>query len=345
MFRRRIRSIALRSAVLSSMRPSFTADWRPSWWSRSALLAFFKLSHTGQAIRACADNYTGALVIGLNVKRLYALTFALGSACVGAAGSMLVLLIDVTPNLGPGYTLLAFVIVITWRRTGIDARRAARRHSDRTDGGDGRTVLHAVGKKHVFVRPAGSGVAVPAAGHSWKGRPMKRSVVCRYFRARLERCFSLLGRMRCSLRRVLLQRLSRHDFHSDFLFRLHRAGVEYSHRAHRYLSLGHAIYVGIGAYTDGGALRPFRHWPWIGLPVAILLSAACGALMGFLAFRFRRRRRLFRHSHDCLLRVRPYRLRSFPDGSAALAGQFLPVANYTPKRSLKPASGNPTMFY
>jgi branched-chain amino acid transport system permease protein len=78
-----------------------------------ALLAFFKLSHTGQAIRACADNHTGALVIGLNVRQLYALTFGLGSACVGAAGSMLVLLIDVTPTLGPGYTLLAFVIVIT----------------------------------------------------------------------------------------------------------------------------------------------------------------------------------------------------------------------------------------
>ena len=33
--------------------------------------------------------------------------------CVGAAGSMLVLIIDVTPPLGPAYTLLAFVIVIT----------------------------------------------------------------------------------------------------------------------------------------------------------------------------------------------------------------------------------------
>jgi branched-chain amino acid transport system permease protein len=78
-----------------------------------ALLAFFRLSHTGQAIRACADNHTGAQVIGLNVNRLYALTFGLGAACVGAAGSMLVLIIDVTPMIGPGYTLLAFVIVIT----------------------------------------------------------------------------------------------------------------------------------------------------------------------------------------------------------------------------------------
>jgi branched-chain amino acid transport system permease protein len=76
------------------------------------LFAFFKLTPTGKAIRACADNYLGAKVVGLNVKHLYALTFGLGSACVAVAGCMMVLLVDVTPNLGPAYTLLAFVIVI-----------------------------------------------------------------------------------------------------------------------------------------------------------------------------------------------------------------------------------------
>jgi branched-chain amino acid transport system permease protein len=79
----------------------------------AALFAFFRFAPLGKAIRACADNYTGALVVGLDVKRLYALTFGLGAACVGAAGSMLVLLLDVTPALGPAYTLLAFIIVIT----------------------------------------------------------------------------------------------------------------------------------------------------------------------------------------------------------------------------------------
>src|SRR5262245_15359928 len=79
----------------------------------AALFAFFRLSPIGKAIRACADNYTGALVVGLNVKRLYALTFGIGAACVGVAGAMLVLLVDVTPALGPAYTLLGFIIVIT----------------------------------------------------------------------------------------------------------------------------------------------------------------------------------------------------------------------------------------
>jgi branched-chain amino acid transport system permease protein len=78
----------------------------------AALFAFFRLTLIGKAIRACADNYLGAQVVGLNVKRLYALTFGVGSACVAVAGCMMVLLVDVTPSLGPAYTLLAFVIVI-----------------------------------------------------------------------------------------------------------------------------------------------------------------------------------------------------------------------------------------
>lgn len=79
----------------------------------AALFGFFRFTPLGTAIRACADNYTGALVVGLDVKRLYALTFGLGAACVGAAGCMLLLIFDVTPTAGPSYTLLAFVIVIT----------------------------------------------------------------------------------------------------------------------------------------------------------------------------------------------------------------------------------------
>ena len=85
---------------------------RPLSW-RPRCSRFFRYTRIGTAIRACADNYTGALVVGLDVKHLYALTFGIGAACVGAAGVMLVLIVDVTPALGPAYTLLAFVIVIT----------------------------------------------------------------------------------------------------------------------------------------------------------------------------------------------------------------------------------------
>ncbi|TAN47803.1 MAG: branched-chain amino acid ABC transporter permease [Betaproteobacteria bacterium] len=78
----------------------------------AGLFAFFRFARIGKAIRACADNYLGARVVGLDVKRYYAFTFGLGSACVAVAGCMMILLVDVSPALGPAYTLLAFVIVI-----------------------------------------------------------------------------------------------------------------------------------------------------------------------------------------------------------------------------------------
>jgi len=78
----------------------------------AALFGFFRCTRTGTAIRACADNLVGAAVVGLDVRRLYALTFGLGLACVGAAGALMVTIADANPSLGPVYTLMAFIIVI-----------------------------------------------------------------------------------------------------------------------------------------------------------------------------------------------------------------------------------------
>ncbi len=76
------------------------------------LWLFFSHTRVGKSIRAAADNHTGALVVGLNVHRLYAVTFGVGAACVGAAGALMITIIPVTPSLAAEYTLLAFVIVI-----------------------------------------------------------------------------------------------------------------------------------------------------------------------------------------------------------------------------------------
>ena len=76
------------------------------------LWLFFTRTRTGKAIRAAADSHLGALVVGLDVRQLYAVTFGIGAACVGAAGALMITVIPVTPFLAGEYTLLAFVIVI-----------------------------------------------------------------------------------------------------------------------------------------------------------------------------------------------------------------------------------------
>jgi len=52
------------------------------------------------------------------------------------------------------------------------------------------------------------------------------------------------------------------------------------------LSLGHALYVGLGAYTAAALYVHFGIGPWIGLLVAIPVAMLGGAIIGFLAFRF-----------------------------------------------------------
>jgi branched-chain amino acid transport system permease protein len=53
------------------------------------------------------------------------------------------------------------------------------------------------------------------------------------------------------------------------------------------LSLGHALYVGLGAYTTAALFVHFGIGPWLGLAAALPLAALMGAIIGFLAFRFR----------------------------------------------------------
>lgn len=52
------------------------------------------------------------------------------------------------------------------------------------------------------------------------------------------------------------------------------------------LSLGHSLYVGVGAYVAAAMFVNLGIAPWLGLWVAILVCMALGAAIGFLAFRF-----------------------------------------------------------
>ena len=76
------------------------------------VLLFLKRTDMGKAIRAAADNRTGALLVGTNVNRVYAVCFGIGTACVGAAGGLLVPIMPLSPHIGAPFTLLSFIIVI-----------------------------------------------------------------------------------------------------------------------------------------------------------------------------------------------------------------------------------------
>ena len=52
------------------------------------------------------------------------------------------------------------------------------------------------------------------------------------------------------------------------------------------LSLGHALYVGVGGYVAGALFYHYGIGPWAGLWLAMALCVALGVAIGFLAFRF-----------------------------------------------------------
>jgi len=76
------------------------------------VLLFLKKTDIGKSIRAAADNRTGALLVGTDVNKVYAICFGIGTACVGAAGGLLVPLMPLSPHIGAPFTLISFIIVI-----------------------------------------------------------------------------------------------------------------------------------------------------------------------------------------------------------------------------------------
>src|SRR3712207_3461308 len=76
----------------------------------AALNAYLGRTKTGRAIRATALNRQAAQLVGVDIARIYAVTFGIGAAMAGAAGSLLAVRLTITPFIGQGFIGKAFVI-------------------------------------------------------------------------------------------------------------------------------------------------------------------------------------------------------------------------------------------
>jgi branched-chain amino acid transport system permease protein len=78
----------------------------------AALFAFLRFSYTGKVMRATAQDRQASSLMGINTDRIYALTWAVGITCVGAAGVLLSPIYPVYPTAGLQFILIAFVAVV-----------------------------------------------------------------------------------------------------------------------------------------------------------------------------------------------------------------------------------------
>lgn len=78
----------------------------------AVLFLFMHRTDLGKAIRAAADDSEGAALSGISVNRMYMITFGMGTACVGAAGAMVMPFLIVTPHAGETFNILSYVIVV-----------------------------------------------------------------------------------------------------------------------------------------------------------------------------------------------------------------------------------------
>ena len=107
---------ALLGGAVSLGRITFPTYWLFALVAAAVLAAAVWLvverTSLGLAIRAATQDPTMAAVLGVNVQRLNTIVFALGSGLAGAAGVILGTMTSLSPQMGAGIVLDAFIAIV-----------------------------------------------------------------------------------------------------------------------------------------------------------------------------------------------------------------------------------------
>ena len=76
------------------------------------LYLFLRKTRVGTAIRVVAQQPDSAELAGINVRRMYALAFALGAALAGVAAVLISPMYPIQPNVGDTFGIIAFIVVV-----------------------------------------------------------------------------------------------------------------------------------------------------------------------------------------------------------------------------------------
>jgi branched-chain amino acid transport system permease protein len=78
----------------------------------AALGLFIQRTDIGRSIRAVAKERVGARLVGIDVERIFAISYGIGLATLGAAACLLMPMFYVSPSIGHVFVLVAFTVVV-----------------------------------------------------------------------------------------------------------------------------------------------------------------------------------------------------------------------------------------
>lgn len=77
-----------------------------------ALFLLLRKTKIGLAMRATSQKSTASMLMGINIEKVYIITFALGAALAGASGALYGIIFPFSPTIGALPTIKAFAIII-----------------------------------------------------------------------------------------------------------------------------------------------------------------------------------------------------------------------------------------
>jgi branched-chain amino acid transport system permease protein len=77
-----------------------------------ALQLFLRRTYTGKALRATVENWEAATLMGIDIQRVYLLSFVMGAALAGVAGALVSVGYSIDPGMGMSWTLKSLVVMV-----------------------------------------------------------------------------------------------------------------------------------------------------------------------------------------------------------------------------------------
>jgi branched-chain amino acid transport system permease protein len=77
-----------------------------------ALELFLRKTYMGKAIRATVQNWEAASLMGIDIHKVYLLSFSIGAALAGVAGTLVVVNYSIQPAMGLGWTMKALIVMV-----------------------------------------------------------------------------------------------------------------------------------------------------------------------------------------------------------------------------------------